>query len=225
MFSSEDGTTSRECAITDDRLRDFRNHYNDEKITEEDIFYYVYGLLHSEQYRTKYKNNLSKQLPRIPMVNNLGDFREFSTAGLDLGKLHVDFEEVKPYPVNTELSASGKGLKTDLETLYHVKEMKFSGSGKNKDMSKVIYNAHITITGIPPEAFEYVVNGRPALKWVMGRQCVKTDKNSGIVDDANLYAIETMGDPAYPLELFKRVITVSIETMKIVRGLPDLRID
>ena len=89
----------------------------------------------------------------------------------------------------------------------------------------VIYNANITMTGIPLEAYDYVVNGKPALEWVMERQCVKTDKASGIVNDANRYAIETVGDPAYPLILFQRIITVSLETMKIVRGLPRLEID
>ena len=215
----------RECTITDDGLGRFRSHYNDEKITYEDIFFYVYGLLHSEQYRSRYKNNLSKQLPSIPLVKNRDDFRKFSVAGQGLGKLHVDFEKADPYPVNTKWSESAKGLVNDPATLYRVKQMKFAGSGKSKDMSKLIYNDYITLTGIPSEAYEYVVNGRSALKWVMGRQCVKTDKTSGIVDDANLYAIETMKDPAYPLELFKRVITVSIETMKIVRGLPELHID
>ena len=224
LFSSEGVQASRECAISDDALRRFRSNYKDKKITNEDIFYYVYGLLHSEQYREKYKHNLSKQMPRIPLVNSIDSFRKFSAAGRCLGKLHVDFEKAIPYPVNIKLSESATGLEDDLETLYRVNKMKFARSEKGKDMSKVIYNAHITITGIPIEAYKYVVSGQPALKWVMNRQCVKTHEMSGIVDDANLYAIETMGDPAYPLELFKRVITVSIETMKIVQGLPDLHI-
>ena len=83
----------------------------------------------------------------------------------------------------------------------------------------------ITVRDIPLEAYDYVVNGKPALEWVMERQCVKTDKKSGIVNDANLWATETMGDAKYPLELFQRVITVSLETMKIVNDLPPLDID
>ena len=173
----------------------------------------------------KYKDNLTRTLPRIPPVSNLDDFRKFSVAGRDLGKLHADFDEVDPYPVTIEFGESAKGLETDPNALYRVEKMKFVGGTKNKDMSGVAYNDHITVTDIPLEAYEYVVNGKSALYWVMKGQCVKTDKDSGIVDDANLYAIETMGDPAYPLELFKRVITVSIETMKIVRGLPNLDID
>ena len=100
--------------------------------------------------------------------------------------------------------------------------MKFAKKG---DKSSVIYNKNITIENIPLEAFEYVVNGKSALEWVMERQCVKTDKASGIVNDANDYANETMNNPAYPLELFQRVITVSLETMKIVKSLPKLDID
>eukprot|EP01041_Mallomonas_annulata_P022665 gene22665-43011_t len=96
--------------------------------------------------------------------------------------------------------------------------MAFGKSGKDKDRSTVIYNSNITMTNIPVEAYDYVVNGKPALEWVMERQGVKTDKDSGIVNDANRYAIETMNDPRYPFDLFRRVITVSLETMKIVRS-------
>jgi len=100
--------------------------------------------------------------------------------------------------------------------------MRFVGTRGKVDKTTVIYNHNITMTNIPLEAYEYVVNGKPALEWVMERQCVKTDKDSGIINDANDYANETMKNPAYPLELFQRVITVSLETMKIVRSLPKL---
>ncbi len=107
--------------------------------------------------------------------------------------------------------------------------MKFAKAAKEKgisekDKSTGFYNSNITITDIPLEAYEYIVNGRPALEWVMGRQCVKTDKKRGIVNDANHYAVETVGNPAYPLELFQRVITVSLATMQIVKTLPKLAI-
>lgn len=88
----------------------------------------------------------------------------------------------------------------------------------------MIYNNKITLTGIPLEAYDYVVNGKPALDWVVERQCVKTEKDSGIVNDANDWAVDTMSTPRYPLELFQRVITVSLETMKIVKALPRLDI-
>ena len=95
---------------------------------------------------------------------------------------------------------------------------------QKKDQSTIIYNPYITITDIPLEAYDYVVSGKPAIQWVMERQCVKTDKASGLVNDANRYAIETMNNPAYPLELLQRVIRISIETLKIVKGLPSLRV-
>ena len=114
---------------------------------------------------------------------------------------------------------------TSPETLYRVVKMQHNkGKDRKPDLTRVIYNAHITLSDIPLEAYDYVVNGKSAIQWVMERQGVKTDKDSGIVNDANQYAIETMQNPAYPLELLQRIITVSIETMKVVRGLPPLRV-
>ena len=104
---------------------------------------------------------------------------------------------------------------------YRVTQMKFASKA---DKTRVVYNHKITMTGIPLEAYDYVVNGKPALEWVMERQAVTTHKDSGIVNDANLWATETMGNARYPLELFQRVITVSLETMEIVRALPKLDI-
>ncbi len=106
----------------------------------------------------------------------------------------------------------------------HTNKWKWGGKGKEKDRATVIYNDNITMQNIPLEAYDYIVNGKPALEWVMERQVVKTDKDSGIVNDANDYTNETIGDPKYPLELFQRVITVSVETMKIVNSLPELDI-
>jgi predicted helicase len=110
------------------------------------------------------------------------------------------------------------------EKFWRVEKMKVPKTKGEKDLATLIYNARITVTGIPPEAYEYVVNGKPALDWVIERQCVKTDKDSGIVNDANAWATETMHNPRYPLELFLRVITVSLETLQIVRALPKLDI-
>lgn len=216
-----DGFVRRD-GITDAGLRHFQEAYPGETITKEDIFYYVYGLLHSEDYRQRYSDNLSKELPRIPRVKHAKDFWAFVQAGRTLSDLHTNYETVEPYPVNFK---EGALFASDLtEADYRVEGMRFGGKGKNKDRSTVIYNSTITMTGIPLEAYDYVVNGKPALEWVMERQVVKTDKDSGIVNDANRYAIETVGDPAYPLKLFQRVITVSLETMKIVRALPPLEI-
>ncbi|UNF49383.1 DEAD/DEAH box helicase family protein [Bartonella krasnovii] len=216
----------RRDAITDEGLAHFKAAYPNESITKDDLFYYVYGILHSENYRTRYAHNLCKELPRIPCVKSAEDFWKFVTAGRELGHLHVNYKDVEPYPVTFKKGNPKQTDISNLEKFYYVTEMKFAKikNSKEKDKSTVIYNSNIIMTDIPKEAYEYIVNGKPALEWVMGRQCVKTDKKSGIVNDANRYAVETVGNPAYPLELFQRVITVSLETMKIVKSLPKLEI-
>jgi predicted helicase len=166
-----------------------------------------------------------KQLPRIPAVKKAADFRAFSKAGRALANLHVGYETVAPYPVVIKEGDLRLASIDNPKAYYRVEKMKFGGKGKNKDQTTVIYNPRITMTEIPLRAYDYVVNGKPALSWVMERQVVKTDKASGIVNDANDYANETMGNPAYPLELFQRVITVSLKTLDIVDGLPELDID
>lgn len=217
MFAAPATSTQRprRDAITDAGLSHFQEAYPGEAITKEDLFYYVYGLLHSPDYRERYADNLSKELPRIPRVKTAADFWAFSKAGRDLAHWHLNYETVEPYPLTIE--AKGPLADTD----YRVEKMKFAKKG---DKSTVIYNSKITIKGIPEAAWDYVVNGKAALDWVMERQCVKPNKASGIVNDANDWAIETMGNPKYSLELFQRVVTVSLETQKIVASLPKLDI-
>ena len=224
LFRIEDSSkgTYERSGLTDEAQSLFRNAYPDEQFTKEDMFYYIYGILHSPDYRERFKNNLSKELPRIPAVSSFEDFMSFSLAGRELGDLHINYESVEPYPVSFKQGDLRLSVITDPKSFYRVEKMKFP---KKTDKTVVFYNNNITIENIPIEAYEYVVNGKPALEWVMERQCVKKDKASGIVNDANDYANETMNNPAYPLELFQRVITVSIETMKIVGALPSLEID
>jgi predicted helicase len=210
--------------VTDVGLAHFRAAYPTEEISKDHIFHYVYGLLHSEDYRARFEDNFSKQLPRIPRMKKAADFWAFVDAGRRLGDLHCDYETVQPYPLTIKEGDLSLAVIEDAEVFYRVDKMKFGGKRPNLDKTTVIYNPRITMTNIPLEAYDYVVNGKPALEWVMERQVVKTDKDSGIVNDANRYAIETVGDPAYPLKLFQRVITVSLETMKIVRSLPPLDI-
>lgn len=206
--------------ITDEGLKHFVDAYNGASISKEDLFYYVYGLLHSTEYKERYADNLSKELPRIPAVKKLEDFKAFSEAGRKLADLHLNYETVEPYPVTIE--GGGLLLSTFMDSDFYVTQMKFASKA---DKSTVVYNHKITMHDIPVEAYEYVVNGKPALEWVMERQSVKTHTDSGITNDANLWATETMGDAAYPLKLFQRVITVSLETMKIVHSLPKLDIN
>ena len=202
--------------VSDSALKFFSEAYPGEKITKTDIFYYIYGLLHSADYKSKFADNLSKELPRIPPVKNFEDFIAFSEAGKKLSDIHVNYEAAALYPVRFESEMGGLA-----ESDFRVTQMKFRAKG---DKSCVIYNHKITLSDIPVEAYEYVVNGKSALEWVMERQAVTTHKDSGIVNDANDWAKESMHDPAYPLKLFQRVITVSLETMKIVKSLPKLDI-
>ena len=233
LFASATPNTperKRRVAITDEGLKHFLTAYPGVTISKEDVFYYVYGLLHSPDYRERYADNLRKELPRIPCVKSTADFWAFSKAGRDLAELHLNYETVELYPV--KIDSGGKKL-TDAD--YRVEKMKYGtlsptlsrgerGNARSKDLTTLHYNGKITLTGIPLAAYDYIVNGKPALDWVIERQCVKTDKDSGIVNDANDWATETMGNPRYPLELFQRVITVSLETMKIVRSLPGLEL-
>lgn len=211
-----EGGLRRRSAITDAGLEHFQLAYPGESISKEDLFYYVYGILHSPDYRERYADNLSKELPRIPRVKAPKDFWAFSTAGRSLAHLHLNYETIDPYPLTVE----AKGKLTDVD--YRVEKMKFAKKG---DKSTVIYNSKITLKNIPLAAWDYVVNGKAALDWVMERQVNKTDKDSGIVNDANDWAVETMNNPKYPLELFQRVVTVSLETQKIVSSLPALDIE
>ena len=225
MLPEGQKTVSRKESVSEYGLKHFQSHYRNGDISRDDIFYYVYGLLHSEQYREKYKDNIRRELPRIPMARTLANFHKFSEAGKRLGNLHVNFESAAQYPadlVRSDLALEDSNCDTEL---YRVEKMEFIKKDGKIDLSRVKYNKHIMISGIPTEAWQYVVNGRSALKWVMDYQKVRIDQKSGIKNDPNLYAIETMNDPAYPLKLFLSVISVSLETLKTIKELPDLDID
>ena len=193
-----------------------------DRVSPSDTFSYIYAILNSPDYRSKFSNNLTKSLPRVPIVSDATSYLKLLNAGQKLIELHTNFENADKYPIHIKEGTLSLASIPDKKSFFRVEKMKFSKKG---DKSSVIYNKNITIENIPLEAYEYVVNGKPALEWVMERQCVKTDKASGIVNDANDYANETMNNPAYPLELFQRVITVSLETMKIVKSLRKLDID
>ena len=179
--------------------------------------------MHSEEYRERYADNLSKELPRIPRVKKAEDFISFSQAGRALADLHLNYENAQLFSATIESTAKEDAAHYRVEKMKHPK-VKEDGKSVN-DKSTIIYNGRIKIKDIPLDAYRYVVNGKPAIDWVMERQCVKTDNDSGIENDANLWATETMNNPKYPFELVLRVITVSIETMKIVDALPALDIE
>ena len=186
-------------------------------LTKDDIFYYVYGILHSPEYRDRYAADLKKMLPRIPKVKS---FWEFSKAGRDLAELHINYESVEQYPL-TETVASSAST-TDGPSLI-VKKMRFAGTRPNIDKSTIVYNDQITLSGIPPEAHEYMLGSRSAIEWILERYQVKTDKASGIVNDPNDWGKEH-GNPSYILDLLKSIVTVSVETVRIVSALPALDI-
>ena len=229
----------RKDGVSNFILKKIRQQYDDAKIRKEDIFYYVYGFLHCEEYRSVFSSDLKKMLPRIPIVDSVEDFWAFSKAGRKLADLHLNYETIKPYdasivPTNSKAAdlpifASSKSDARDLyknvapEQLYRVVQMKFDKlNSKEKDKSKIIYNERLSIANIPAEAYEYVVNGKSAIEWLMERYAITTDKASGIVNDPNDWAIEH-NNPSYIFDLVLRVITVCVETMKIVKALPKVK--
>lgn len=203
---------TRKDAITDAGLEHFQTHYEDNRITKEDLFYYVYGILHSPVYRERYAADLKKMLPRVPLAP---DFWAFSTAGRELAHWHLDYEQVEPWPVEEERKPQGD---MDDFTYYHVEKMRFPKKGER---GTIIYNGNITFKGIPLEAYDYVVNGKSALNWIMERYAITTDKDSGIRNDPNDWCREH-NDPTYIYNLVKRIIRVSMETNRIVAELPGI---
>lgn len=213
----KDTTTDRYIrrdGVSDFILKEARVKYG-HKTTKEDIFYYVYGILHSPDYRRAFEADLKKMLPRLPLVDKADDFRAFSKAGRELADLHLNYETVEPYKgVETVF---GLGNKID----YRVEKMRFGKNGKETDKSTIFYNSQIVIHNIPLEAYDYIVNGKSAIEWIMERYAVTINKDSQIKNDPNDWAREH-DDEKYIYNLLLRVITVSVETMKIVNGLPKL---
>lgn len=201
----------RHDGITDDALQEIRSHYQDQSITKEDIFYYVYGLLHSDEYRQKYGADLKKELPRVPYAEA---FWEFSKAGRDLAYWHLNYEDIEPFP----LTEHSERMALDQAEHYKVRKMKWGGSARKPDKSKIEVNDHLTLSGIPDEAHEYIVNGKSALGWILDRYQITKDKDSGIVNDPN----EWSDDPRYIVDLIGKVTRVSVETVRIVKALPPL---
>lgn len=197
-------------SVTDWALEKFQRAYGLD-VSKDDIFFYVYGILHSPQYLESFAFDLKKMLPRIPLVRG---FREFADAGRSLSDLHLGYETVDPYPLSIKIAENAS---------LRVEKMKYASRGREVDKSTIVFNPGILISGIPEEAHQYFVGPRTALDWVIDRYQVKTDKASGIINDPNDWAKE-QGDPRYILELLGRIVTVSVETVKIVRALPPLDI-
>lgn len=226
LFSQASGNEMdkyiRRDGITDWIRASARKQYGS-KVDKEDIFYYVYGILHSPDYRTTFASDLKKSLPRLPLVESKEDFWAFSKAGRELAALHLNYETIEPYkgciPEFGAYSNKGDAMN------YRVEKMRFGKiDSKTADKSVIHYNSAITISNIPLEAYDYVVNGKSAIEWIMERYAVTTDTKSGITNDPNDWAKEH-DDEKYIYNLLLRVINVSIQTVEIVKSLPKLKFE
>lgn len=217
-----DGKYIRHDGITDWILKEAQKRYHTKSITKEMIFYYVYGILHSEDYRTRFASDLKKSLPRIPLVDDVNVFMDFYKAGKKLAELHLNYETVAPCPgVKVEGDRALTGTDDDYDYYKIVDKMRFRSK---QDHSTILYNGHITVTDIPEKAYEYIVNGKSAIDWIVERYCVSIDKKSLIKNDCNDWSREHK-KPRYILDLLLSVINVSVQTVDIVKGLPKLKFD
>lgn len=180
------------------------------------IFAYIYALLNEKDYQEKYANNLRKDIAKIPIVKGID---KFVKIGKELISLHLNYEEVEPY---RQVTIRLNGVPN-----YRVNKMKYGKkkdpkTGKSvKDRSTIIFNSYITISDIPEKAYQYIVNGKSAIEWIMDQYKVKTDNKSGIIDDPNDYS----DDPKYIFNLLLRIITVSLKTIDLINQLPEFKIE
>ncbi|MCY4380210.1 MAG: hypothetical protein OXC40_01375, partial [Proteobacteria bacterium] len=215
----------KEYAMQEKALQMIRRFYGEASLSYEDVFYYLYGLFHHRGYTSRYHSNLSKELPRIPFASDLSTFKKISKAGEELGDMHACYDKQPLWDCKVEIIKDKDPEKLNLEEkerFYRVTKMRFEDK---KDKSKIQVNHNISISGIPLHAYDYKVNGRSALSWVMQRQTVKSDKESSILYDPNSYALETMKNLKYPYEHLLRMITVSMKTLEIVAKMPQVDFD
>lgn len=227
----------RRDGITDWILKEVRKRFGNSKaITKEHIFYYVYGILHSPQYRERFAADLKKSLPRIPIVDNVDDFMAFYKAGKALAELHLNYEQVPPSPdVTTHIADAVYMEPTDDAPFgftkydhFRVDKMVFpkvrNEAGKLvPDKSRIIYNGNITIENIPAKAYEYIVNGKSAIEWIMERYAVSQDSKSLIINDPNDWSREHH-NPTYIYDLLLSVINLSVQSVDIINSLPKLKL-
>ncbi len=237
-FGSEsDDKYIRRDGITDWILKEVRNRFGNAKaITKEHIFYYVYGILHSPQYRERFAADLKKSLPRIPIVDDVQDFMAYYKAGKALAELHLNYEQVPPSPdVTATIADAVYKEPTDDAPFgytkydhYYVDKMVFpkvrNEAGKLvPDKSRIIYNGNITIENIPAKAYEYIVNGKSAIEWIMERYAITQDSKSLIINDPNDWSREHH-NPTYIYDLLLSVINLSVQSVDIINSLPKLKI-
>jgi predicted helicase len=217
LFSTESANSPASKYVRRDNINDkivkkFTETYKSE-ISKEDIFYYIYGVLHSKDFQIRFEFDLKKIQTRIPLAK---DFWAFSRAGRDLASWHLNYETIEPFA----LMLDGEIVLGDPK-LYEVTKMYFPKIGGKEDRSTIVYNNLIKLGGIPLEAYDYVVNGKSAIEWVMDRYQASIDKDSQIKNDPNEWCREER-DPEYIINLIKRVVMVSVESVKIINSLPKL---
>jgi predicted helicase len=210
---SASGNYVRRDGVSDYILDKAKQQYNATNISKEDIFYYVYGFLHSPEYREMFANDLKKMLPRLPLVDDVKDFWSFSKAGKELAELHLHYETVPPF--------EGVNVVGEESNFFKVEKMRFP---KKDQKDTILYNSAITISNIPLDAYEYVVNGKSAIEWIMERYQITTHKESQITNDPNDWADE-VGNPRYILDLLLSIINVSMQTREIVGKLPKIKFE
>lgn len=221
LFSTgNDSEYIRRDGISDFIFKRAKKQYG-KSVTKKDIFYYVYGILHSPEYRAAFANDLKKMLPRLPLLDNAKDFWAFSKAGRALADLHINYETVPPYHGVTVTGADSGFFRVEKMRFPKKDDMVRGTKKKVNDTSTIHLNSKITLSDIPEKAYHYVVNGKSAVEWIMERYQVKTDKKSGITNDPNNWA-EEVGNPRYILDVLLSVINVSVQTVDIVDGLPTV---
>lgn len=204
LFSFDTDEYSKEYAISDEAYKKFQEKYG-QYITKEDLFYYIFGVLNSKKYQELYADNLKKEMPRIPFLNH---FESYVKTAKKLADIELNYESI---PRLTTVIVEKKADN------YHVNQMKFAKNGKIVDKTTIIFNESITIKNIPLEAYDYIVNGKSAIEWIMERYCVSQDKASGIINDCNKYS----NDPKYVFDLLLSVISMSIKINETIKELPE----
>ncbi|MDE0014218.1 MAG: DEAD/DEAH box helicase family protein [Candidatus Poribacteria bacterium] len=208
-FEGIDEAPERIDNISDTALRAFREHYGDGAIAKDDIFDYVYGVLHAPSYREEFANDLSKMIPRIPYAP---DFHAFAEAGAALANLHLNYETCEQYRLELIFVRQGEPQPTHFRLTEKV--MRFVDK---ETKTTLIINEHIRLSGIPEAAHRYVVNGRTPLEWFIDRYKITTDKDSGIVNDPNGW----FADPRDLIPAIERIVYVSVESARIIEELPS----
>lgn len=198
---SEDGT-KRDDNITDWGLQEFRTHYADKSISKRDIFDYVYAILHHPAYRSHFAMNLRHGIPRIPLA---ADFAQCVAIGHDLIRLHIDYESIEPYKLNWDES-EGVPLSTRVTGRMQL----------DKERGSIVVNDSLTLSGIPKEAFNYVLGTRSALDWIVDQYRFEQDGEGNVTSDPN-----DAEDEDYIVQLIARVTTVSLETLTLIAKLPS----